>query len=63
MAVINSVLGEGMSSRLFTEIRDKRGLAYTVLLSSIQTAWAPRASSPSSPPIQTMWMKLGNMCS
>ncbi|MGI6640417.1 MAG: M16 family metallopeptidase [Limnochordia bacterium] len=31
MAVINSVLGEGMSSRLFTEIRDKRGLAYTVL--------------------------------
>lgn len=31
MAVINSVLGEGMSSRLFTEIRDKKGLAYTAL--------------------------------
>jgi len=30
MAVINSVLGEGMSSRLFREIRDVRGLAYTV---------------------------------
>ena len=31
MAVINSILGEGMSSRLFTEIRDKRGLAYTAM--------------------------------
>jgi zinc protease len=31
MAVINTVLGEGMSSRLFTEIRDKRGLAYTAV--------------------------------
>lgn len=31
MAVINSVLGEGMSSRLFAEIRDKQGLAYTVV--------------------------------
>jgi predicted Zn-dependent peptidase len=31
MAVINSILGEGMGSRLFTEIRDKRGLAYTAM--------------------------------
>lgn len=31
MAVINSVLGGGMSSRLFTEVRDKRGLAYTAM--------------------------------
>ncbi len=31
MAVINSILGEGMASRLFTEIRDKRGLAYTAM--------------------------------
>jgi predicted Zn-dependent peptidase len=31
MAVINGILGEGMSSRLFTEIRDKRGLAYTAM--------------------------------
>ncbi len=31
MAVINGILGEGMSSRLFTEIRDKRGLAYTAV--------------------------------
>ncbi|NLL42648.1 MAG: insulinase family protein [Firmicutes bacterium] len=31
MAVINGILGEGMSSRLFTEIRDKRGLAYTAI--------------------------------
>lgn len=31
MAVINTILGEGMSSRLFTEIRDKRGLAYTAI--------------------------------
>jgi predicted Zn-dependent peptidase len=30
MAVLNSVLGSGMSSRLFQEIREKRGLAYSV---------------------------------
>ncbi|HEU4849249.1 MAG TPA: pitrilysin family protein, partial [Terrimesophilobacter sp.] len=30
MAVVNSVLGGGMSSRLFQEIREKRGLAYSV---------------------------------
>jgi predicted Zn-dependent peptidase len=28
--VVNSALGEGMSSRLFQEIREKRGLAYSV---------------------------------
>lgn len=28
-AILNSVLGGGMSSRLFQEIREKRGLAYT----------------------------------
>ncbi|MBC8264513.1 MAG: insulinase family protein, partial [Anaerolineales bacterium] len=27
---LNTVLGEGMSSRLFTEIREKRGLAYSI---------------------------------
>lgn len=31
MTVINSILGGGMSSRLFTEIRDKRGLVYTAV--------------------------------
>ena len=30
MAVLSSVLGGGMSSRLFQEIREKRGLAYSV---------------------------------
>src|SRR5690625_908890 len=30
MMIINSVLGGGMSSRLFQEIREKRGLAYSV---------------------------------
>lgn len=30
MTVLNAVLGGGMSSRLFQEIREKRGLAYTV---------------------------------
>lgn len=29
-AVLNTILGSGMSSRLFSEIREKRGLAYTV---------------------------------
>ena len=30
MAVLNTILGGGMSSRLFQEIREKRGLAYSV---------------------------------
>lgn len=30
LAVLNSVLGSGMSSRLFQEIRERRGLAYSV---------------------------------
>lgn len=30
MVVLNSVLGGGMSSRLFQEVREKRGLAYSV---------------------------------
>jgi predicted Zn-dependent peptidase len=30
VTLLNTVLGDGMSSRLFQEIREKRGLAYTV---------------------------------
>ncbi|MFZ4896012.1 M16 family metallopeptidase [Plantibacter sp. Mn2098] len=30
MSVLNSILGGGMSSRLFQEVREKRGLAYSV---------------------------------
>ena len=30
LALLNVILGEGMSSRLFTEIRDKMGLAYSI---------------------------------
>lgn len=30
LMVLNTILGEGMSSRLFVEIREKRGLAYDV---------------------------------
>jgi predicted Zn-dependent peptidase len=30
LRLVNSVLGEGMDSRLFTEVRDRRGLCYTV---------------------------------
>ena len=30
LRLVNSVLGEGMDSRLFTEVREKRGLCYTV---------------------------------
>lgn len=29
-AVLGAILGQGMSSRLFTEVREKRGLAYSV---------------------------------
>ena len=30
MSVLNSIFGGGMSSRLFQEVREKRGLAYSV---------------------------------
>jgi predicted Zn-dependent peptidase len=30
LALLNAILGDGMSSRLFLEIREKRGLAYSV---------------------------------
>jgi len=30
LKVINGILGQGMSARLFTELRDKKGLAYVV---------------------------------
>ena len=30
LRLLNTILGEGMSSRLFTEIREKRGLAYSI---------------------------------
>jgi predicted Zn-dependent peptidase len=30
LAILNSVLGRGMSSRLFKEVRERRGLAYSV---------------------------------
>src|SRR6266513_202972 len=38
LAVLDSALGSGMSSRLFQEIREERGLAYSI--SSIQEAYA-----------------------
>jgi predicted Zn-dependent peptidase len=38
MAVLSSVLGGGMSSRLFQEVREKRGLAYSVY--SFQSSYA-----------------------
>ena len=38
MAVLNNALGGGMSSRLFQEIREKRGLAYSVY--SFSSAYA-----------------------
>ncbi len=36
LKVINAILGEGMSSRLFTNLRDDKGLAYTVGSTTIQ---------------------------
>ncbi len=38
MSVLNAVLGGGMSSRLFQEVREKRGLAYSVY--SFAAAWS-----------------------
>ena len=30
LTILNNVLGRGMSSRLFREVRERRGLAYSV---------------------------------
>jgi predicted Zn-dependent peptidase len=38
LGVLNSVLGGGMSSRLFQEVREKRGLAYSVYSYNAQYA-------------------------
>jgi len=38
LGVLNAALGGGMSSRLFQEIREKRGLAYSVYSYSSQSA-------------------------
>ena len=48
LGVLNNVLGGGMSSRLFQEIREKRGLAYSVYSygSQYADAGAVRASTP-----------------
>ena len=38
--LLNVILGEGMSSRLFSEIRDKLGLAYSIS-SYVEHFWIP----------------------
>src|SRR6185437_4595049 len=38
LGVLNAALGGGMSSRLFQEVREKRGLAYSVFSFSSQHA-------------------------
>ena len=38
LGVLNAALGGGMSSRLFQEVREKRGLAYSVYSFSAQYA-------------------------
>ena len=38
LGVLNAALGGGMSSRLFQEVREKRGLAYSVYSFSSQHA-------------------------
>jgi predicted Zn-dependent peptidase len=40
LAILNNALGGGMSSRLFQEIREKRGLAYSVYSFTSQYAGA-----------------------
>ena len=46
-AVLSTLLGGGMSSRLFQEVREKRGLAYSISSFSARTSTA--ASSASTP--------------
>ena len=54
--VLSTILGGGMSSRLFQEVREKRGLAYTVQSSCRQatrtaacSAFMPRLPKPKAP--------------
>ena len=49
LAVANQVLGGGMSSRLFQEIREERGLAYSVYSSPRPTATAAASRSTPAP--------------
>ena len=59
LSVLNAVLGGGMSSRLFQEIRERRGLAYSVYSFAsgysdagwfgLYAGCAPRRSTRSSP--------------
>jgi predicted Zn-dependent peptidase len=45
--IMNTALGRGMSSRLFKEVRERRGLAYSVAPGPRATAtWAPSPSAP-----------------
>ena len=46
LMVANQVLGGGMSSRLFQEVREERGLAYTVFSSPSYASWASSRAAP-----------------
>ena len=48
LRIMNDVLGAGMSSRLFREVRERRGLAYSVGVPATATS-RMRACSPSRP--------------
>ena len=74
LAVLNHVLGGGLSSRLFQEIRERRGLAYSVWSERVayhdagigeRRAWGPPPStwprcSTSSPPSWPGWATTGS---
>ena len=73
LAVLNHVLGGGLSSRLFQEIRERRGLAYSVWSErvayhdagsvSVGMGTAPSTStrsSTSSPPSSPSWGSAGS---
>ena len=66
LAVANQILGGGMASRLFQEVREERGLAYSVyshpsgvrrLAATSRSTAAPRPSEPArpSPSSTTSW--------
>ena len=51
MSVLTTILGGGMSSRLFQEVREKRGLAYTTYAFDTSYAGAaPSGSTRAAPP-------------
>ena len=58
LRVLGTVLGGGMSGRLFTELRDRRGLAYSVgVLGTWRSSRSPEAGGTSRSATAGRWRR------